>query len=301
MYIQYEEWNPRPQSLLIVEQANDIIREYEEDGLTLTLRQLYYQFVSKDLIPNTERSYKNLGTLITKARLSGMISWEAIEDRNRKHHDYWVEENDAKLIEDLSDYIRYDLWERQDTYLEVWVEKEALGAVVARTCDRFRVPHMACKGYLSASEAWRAGRRIKHQMDAHKDCVIIHLGDHDPSGIDMTRDNQDRIDLFAEETGAYVRRIALNMDQVEEYDPPPNPAKEKDSRAKDYIRKFGDTSWELDALEPKVLDTMITNAIKDYIDTSRWNETLDSEQSAKHHLELLGDNWEAVKDFLTEL
>jgi len=213
MRIKYNDWNPSLTSMRLVEIANEIIEEYEADGDILTLRQLYYQFVARGIIENTERSYKNLGTVITKGRMAGMISWEAIEDRNREHHDFWSQEDERSLIRNLPAYIRFDQWARQDYYVEVWVEKEALGAVVARACDPLLVPHMACKGYLSASEAWRAGQRFQEAQDAGKECRVIHLGDHDPSGMDMTRDNQSRLNIFAD-YGVRVDRIALNMDQI---------------------------------------------------------------------------------------
>lgn len=213
MKIAYKSWNPKPETQAIVETADRIIREYQAAGYVLTLRQLYYQFVARDIIENSERSYKNLGTAITNARMAGMIDWEAIEDRNREHHSFWSRENILVPIKGLPSLIRFDRWARQPVYIEVWVEKEALGNVVARACDPYFVPYMSCKGYLSASEAWRAGMRFSEQIDYGKECLLIHLGDHDPSGIDMTRDNQDRLDLFTQiPKGVRVERIALNMD-----------------------------------------------------------------------------------------
>lgn len=301
----YKPWNPKPESIAMVETAEDIINEYEADGYTLTLRQLYYQFVSRDLIENTERSYKNLGNLISKARMAGMISWEAIEDRNREHHEYWTEENPVSLIRKLPHWIRFDRWANQDYYLEVWVEKEALGNVVERACDKWHIPHMACKGYLSASEAWRAGERFADKFAEGKQCVLLHLGDHDPSGIDMTRDNQDRLDLF---TGYHqeldfvdVQRIALNMDQVEEYRPPRNPAKITDSRAKEYIAQHGTSSWELDALEPSVISNLIYSNAREYIDLDKWAEVEHDEQSVINQFTKLRDNWYQVSEYLDEL
>jgi hypothetical protein len=67
-----------------IEQCNDIVNEYTEQGLRLTLRQLYYQLVSRDVIPNVEREYKNLSTLVSDARLAGLMDWNAIEDRIRQ-------------------------------------------------------------------------------------------------------------------------------------------------------------------------------------------------------------------------
>lgn len=297
MFIKYENWNPRGDSMALVVAANDIIEEYQAAGYILTLRQLYYQFVSRAIIENTERSYKNLGSIITKARMSGFISWEAIEDRTRTHNDFWTDENELNPIKDLPRYIRYDRWARQNTYIEVWVEKEALGNVIAKACKPLLVPHMACKGYLSASEAWRAGQRFNDKLAQGKECVLIHLGDHDPSGIDMTRDNNNRLNMFTN-YGVNVGRIALNMDQVESYRPPPNPAKVTDSRAKDYIARYGAKSWELDALEPSVLEALITDEITQYIDGEKWQLVDEQERETRDRLRAVYDNWSDIRKLL---
>lgn len=290
-------WEPRPASRRLVDTANRIIREYQADGYTLTLRQLYYQFVARDIIANSERSYKNIGGLITKARMAGMISWEAIEDRNRQHHGFYFEENEETLIEQLQYGISFDQWERQATYVEVWVEKEALGNVVSRACRPLLVPYMACKGYLSASEAWRAGKRFEEKLNEDKRCVLIHLGDHDPSGIDMTRDNKDRLNLFSNGEVEVVR-IALNMDQVDQYGPPPNPTKVTDSRADGYIERFGHTSWELDALEPQVIERLIIDEVTQHIDSDEWAQVTDLEDDKRAVLQRLYEHWDEIKDQL---
>ena len=204
-------------------------------------------------------------------------------------------------IEALPRQIRFDQWARQDHYVEVWVEKEALGNVIEQACNPLLIPYMSCKGYLSASEAWRAGRRIRQEAQAGKQCTIIHLGDHDPSGIDMTRDNQDRLNCFSGYSGVEVNRISLNMDQIEEYSPPPNPTKFTDSRAKEYSKKYGNESWELDALEPKVLIDLITNTVTPMIDWDVWNETIEEQNEVKAELRKLSDNWSEVQQFLEEL
>ena len=300
MKISYQSWNPREDSLNLVYQAEDIINEYQRSGYTLTLRQLYYQFVARDIIENSERSYKNLGTIITKARMGGMISWSAIEDRNREHKSFWYDEDILNPIRDLPRYIRFNRWARQDTYVEVWVEKEALGNVVSRACDPYFVPHMSCKGYLSASEAWRAGQRFREKLDEGKQCVMIHLGDHDPSGIDMTRDNQERLDLFTDwPMGVEVSRIALNMDQVDLYSPPPNPAKITDTRAKSYIKNYGKTSWELDALEPQILEQLIQEEFRQYIDWDKWQAVQEEESEKVKMLENVFDKWDKIEPIIT--
>lgn len=303
MKINYKDWNPKPATRQLIELAEEIIREYESQGYTLTLRQLYYQFVARDLVPNTERSYKNLGNTITKARMAGMLSWEAIEDRSRGHKSYYFEEDTIDALRTLPALIGYDQWDRQDTYVEVWVEKEALGNVIAKACSPLLVPYMACKGYLSASEAWRAGQRFGEKLEQGKQCVVIHLGDHDPSGMDMTRDNQDRLDTFTLHdvfASVDVKRIALNMDQVDHYGPPPNPTKITDSRAKEYIKRYGRESWELDALEPRVLKELIAQELEPLIDRDEWDKVTQMERDKKNLLRKLYKRWPAVKEMLLE-
>lgn len=299
MKISYIDWTPKADSLRMVNTANAIIKEYSAAGYILTLRQLYYQFVSRDLIENTERSYKNLGKVIAKARMAGLISWNAIEDRGRGLSSFWYDEDESNAIRDLPEYIRFDRWERLGVYIEVWVEKEALGNVVQRACEPFYVPHLSCKGYLSASEAWAAGRRFKDRLRKGQECFLLHIGDHDPSGIDMTRDNRDRVDLFSENFGAVdVKRLALNMDQVLEYGPPPNPAKITDSRADGYIEEYGATSWELDALEPSVIEQLLRTEIESHIDPEIWEEVEKMEEEKKDILRSLHDRWDEIKEML---
>lgn len=287
----------RPDSLTAIEQANEIIGDYAAEGYTLTLRQLYYQFVSRNLIPNTERSYKNLGTVITKGREAGLIDWDGIEDRAREHHGVYINEEEGGVLDGLEQHLALDRWAAQDHYIEVWVEKEALGNVIERPCRRWRVSFMACKGYLSASQAWQAGMRFQQKICAGKQPVLIHLGDHDPSGIDMTRDNKNRLELFSE-SDVEVIRLALNMDQVEQYSPPPNPAKLTDSRVAGYIDRFGKTSWELDALEPSVIDTLIDEAIRGFIDKRAWDKAEREEKKRRQYLSRLSTEWDEIKEFL---
>lgn len=300
-YICYEAKNFRANALETIENANRIITTMAQDGYRLSLRQLYYQFVSEDLIPNTERSYKNLGTLVSNARLAGLISWMAIEDRGRvcANMGYW-EEDTYNVIDGLEGQISFDRWARQENYVEVWVEKDALSSVIARPCHSWNVRYMACKGYMSSSAAWVAGQRYKEAAAAGKNLVLIHLGDHDPSGIDMTRDNNFRVDMFAG-TSVEVRRLALNMDQIEEYGPPPNPAKLSDSRAEDYVQQYGSSSWELDALKPAVIDDLIRKEIRSLVDYETWVEVGNEEEEERQKLRDLSENWDQVSLFLEEI
>lgn len=241
----------RTKSWRLINIANDICDEYMAQGYTLTLRQLYYQFVARGHIPNSQKEYNNLGNLISDARLAGHIDWEAIEDRTRNLEKLSTWDHPKEVIELAARQFRYDYWDTQPVRIEVWVEKEALVGVIECVAFKYRCPYFACRGYTSQSESWRAGVRFADYVDRGQPVKIIHLGDHDPSGIDMTRDNDDRLQLFSEGADVEVIRVALNFDQVLKYNPPPNPAKFQDPRAASYVRLHGNESWELDALDPK--------------------------------------------------
>lgn len=284
-------------SLRIIHLANGIIADYKAAGFTLTLRQLYYQFVARGHLPNKQSEYKRLGSVINDARLAGYIDWDAIEDRTRwlRHYPNWSTPEEW-LAESLRNYSE-DLWRDQAAYCEVWIEKDALVSVVERACGRWRVPFFACRGYASQSELYEAGRRLAEQQSYGKDVNIFHLGDHDPSGLDMTRDNRERLSMFAQ-MGVHVERLALNMDQVEEHNPPPNPAKETDSRFAGYEEAYGNESWELDALDPTVIDSLVDAAIENVCDVDDFQEKLSEEETNRERLQRISKNWETVNEFL---
>lgn len=298
MLIRYIRKNLSEDKRVMIIRANEIIAEYREAGFVLSLRQLYYQFVARGLIENTERSYKNLGNVIADGRMTGRISWTAIEDRGRAPIIWHLEEDESEVLNGIENRLALDFWERQNTYVEVWVEKDALSSVVERPCSEYRVPYLACKGYVSASESWRAGQRFRKKAAAGMQCHLIHLGDHDPSGIDMTRDNDERVQLFSHGSNVEIHRIALNMDQVEQYNPPPNPAKITDSRANDYIARFGQTSWELDALDPTILYGLIESKLREFIDPGIWEEMRNEEDSRRATLEEFHSRFTEISDYL---
>lgn len=338
----YEEWNPGGDALAEVIRARAIVEEYRSKGYSLTLRQLYYQFVARDYIPNTERSYKRLGNIISRARMSGYLDWEMVEDRTRSLAGLSHWNDPAEIIRGAAASFRFDRWSDQDTRVEVWVEKEALAGVVQRAANEWDVDYFSCRGYVSQSELWRAGTRVGDYIAGGQRVLILHLGDHDPSGIDMTRDIKDRLELFVtgdagrrlgwhpplderdaeatiddlcdefndqlgeDQEPAYdlmgdlleVRRIALNMDQVREWAPPPNPAKMTDSRAGDYVDRFGRQSWELDALPPETLHNLISNHIAGTVDMDRYEARLAEQEREREVLTSAAARWPEVKQFL---
>ena len=282
--------NFMPRTIQMIAEASDIIDKYQADGYLLTLRQLYYKFIALDIFPedrrwtwltdsnkwakdpngtkNAQPNYDWLGGIVNDARMAGLIDWSVIEDRTRerKPNPHWDTPRD--LINSARKQYGIDMWENQPERVEVWIEKEALVGVIQKTCKQLDVPYFACRGYVSQSEMYHAGLGFR---DRGQHNVILHLGDHDPSGIDMTRDNFDRLRMFSDDN-VTVERIALNMDQIKKYNPPPSPAKTTDSRGTDYIDKFGIDSWELDALEPATLIDLIEKNVAAHRDDTLYLE-----------------------------
>jgi hypothetical protein len=275
----------RQSGLDLIEKVNCIIADYQEQQYSLTLRQVYYRLVSRALIENTENSYKRIGELISDGRLEGLIDWDAIEDRNRflRILPHW--ENPQSIIQSAALQYRRDLWEGQPRYVECWVEKDALIGIVKSAADKLDTPCFSCRGYTSHTAIKDAAQRIKAASSDGRECIIIHLGDHDPSGLDMTRDIRDRLAMF--EASVTINCIALNMEQVNKFTPPPNPAKITDTRAAGYIKKYGATSWELDALEPIELDRLITKAIESNLDRKLYDAAYERQESEREAIKKL--------------
>lgn len=298
--IKFEHKVFRRSSIEMIDRALIIIEEYEQLGFRLTLRQLYYQFVSRNWLDNKQTEYKRLGSVISDARLAGIIDWDAIEDRGRNLLTFSSWNDPSSIVNAAAQSFRLDLWKNQNHYMEVWVEKEALIGVLSRPCSKWRVNHFACKGYTSASEMWDGGwNRLRGKKSQGKDVTIIHLGDHDPSGLDMSRDIRERMRLFVGGPVEIVR-IALNMDQVETFNPPPNPAKMTDSRFDGYVDQFGEESWELDALPPNVISDLIEGEILERLDMDLWNSEREQEELGRKSLAEISSKFSGIQEWIAK-
>jgi hypothetical protein len=288
----------RQGTLDMIELADQIANEYARQGYTITLRQLYYQFVARGHLANLQANYKRLGNAVNLGRLGGRIDWNHVTDRTRNLASLPTWDSPSSIIDAAANGYRIDRWEGQLYRPEVWVEKEALAGVIGREADQQQAPYFACRGYVSQSEMWAAGMRFVRYRRNGLIPVVIHLGDHDPSGIDMSRDIQTRLALFCGGHGfepPRFERIALNRDQIEQYDPPPNPAKQTDSRFEDYLAEHGDQSWELDALEPTVLADLVRQTVGRYVnDPDAWQARQDQQEHERADLLAVAHNWDDV-------
>lgn len=329
MKVAYENKNLGAKTLVLVEQANEILEEYAANDYVLTIRQLYYQFVARGLLPSSQTSYNRVKDVVGKGRLNGYIDWDHIEDRGRALRALTHWDDPADIIEATANSFKVDLWAEQDNYVEVWIEKDALVGVIARICNTLDVPYFSCRGYASLSEKWIAGsRRLLGKILEDKKVTILHMGDHDPSGLDMTRDLRDRLSQFIWQDYARarmadvanwnelsdvnrqvsiqqwhdealslfeIRRIALTMEQVQRYDPPPFWAKESDSRSPAYVEEYGQDSWELDALDPPTMEALIRENVEELIASDdRWDNAVEREQDGQGLLRQASQRWATI-------
>lgn len=308
----------------VVDAADAICQAYARQGYTLTLRQLYYRFIATDAFPdsryfhkdpvsgketrdpfnqrgtstkNCQANYKWLGSLIADGRVSGLIDWRHIEDRGRESSggDFgW--DTPQNFFESVLDRYYISHWDGQPEHIEVWVEKDALVDVISRAASPWNVSYTACKGSPSHSLVHDAALRLRQQESDGKTTTILYLGDHDPTGLDIPRDIQERLAMFRSE--CTVERIALTREQVDQYQPPPNYAKETDSRFQAYVDEHGTDCWELDALEPQVLVDLIDAQIQEHLVRELYDARLEREQQEKATLEAIAANYDEVVSHL---
>lgn len=300
-------------SLRAIEHANKVVADYAAQGFSLTLRQLYYYFVGHALFErrfvwiasekkwrpdengttNAEPNYTWLGGVISDARLAGLIDWDAITDRTRSTKAFRHRAHPRDIITEAADEFRFWLWEDQPNYVEVWVEKDALVDVVASVANRNDVAYFSCRGFASITSLHEAAGRLQYEAQQGKRVHVLYLGDHDPSGVDMTRNIAERLKGTFKVDMA-LHRIALNMNQIERYNPPSDPAKLTDSRAKAYIEKYGEECWELDALDVAVMANIIEANVTHWRDDALWMKACARQDGARQMLKGVHDRWNEV-------
>jgi hypothetical protein len=320
-----------PAKQAIIDKATQICASY---STPLTLRQLYYKLVTLNAFPNDQREYDKLQTLMNDARMAGEFDWEYLIDRTRNLVAPTTWSSPAALLKAAAKQYSVDLWAGTHHRVEVWIEKDAGIGVIESVCATEQVPYFSCRGYTSVSEMWNAAQRIGNHLVNGDRVTVLHIGDHDPSGLDMTRDIRERFATFLANdwyrSTAYaeypgfgsstndkirnsmrecirahggtihseppwrVKRIALSYEQVQQYNPLPQPAKRTDSRFLRYQEETGlDESWELDALDPAVLQNLISSEIDAVRDDEVWAANLAREAKDQLTLVNLAKNWKA--------
>ncbi len=269
---------PQRRSLALRTAILTVAAEYDR----LSVRQLFYQLVTRGVIEKTEASYKRVCDASAQMRLAGELDYRKMTDGHRSRRVVYAHDGLRSALADAYDFYRRDYWREQPETIEVWCEKDALTGVVQPVCDRFGVTYVATRGFPSITLRFESAQALR---ETGKPATIFYFGDHDASG----RQISDNLETELRQHGAdvTVERVALNPDHIAEYGLPTRPGKWSDSRQAAFAARYGDAAVELDALPPDVLTTIVEACIVSAIDLAAWRRVAEVEALERQTLESL--------------
>ena len=284
----HEAWNPKPATLHLVDQAAAVLEDFQSQGYDMTLRQLYYQLVAANVIPNTQRQYQRLSKVMTHARWAGMVPLDCLYDPGREPITPTSWESPQHIMDAVAKQYSTNRWRNGHAYVELWAEKDAVASVLRPVAREWQLTYQSARGFMGLGAMARARARIQHQVQEGKQVVILYCGDHDPSGQEIPRVVQDQLDRLCDFGDITVRVIALTGSQVDEHDPPPQPAKPTDARYWRYVEEHNMTDvWELDALPPDVLANIAQTAVEEWLPDD-YRDIVESDTTTRGRLVELG-------------
>ena len=253
----------------------------------LTVRGVFYRVMSAGAVEKTEKAYAAAQREVLKLRRAGILPYEWIADGTRWQvkQPSWDTAQDA--LDDTAASYRRDLWHNQETYVEVWSEKDAIASIVSPVTDKWDVPLMIARGFASESFLWSTANTIRNQDEDGKDVVIYQLGDHDPSGIAAWEHVQTRLSEFAPDAYIHFERLAVTESQIWQCNLPTRPTKLTDSRSKNFV---GD-SVEVDAIPTSTLREIVENAILSWVDPEQLRITQMVEAEELKALRAMAAGW----------
>ena len=250
----------------------------------MTVRQLFYQLVTSSTISKTETSYKNIVVrLLGLMRRDGDLPFSWIADNTRWMRKPRTYSSLEQALDNTVRTYRRSLWDQQDAYVEIWLEKDALSGVLYDVTAEWDVPLMVTRGYPSLSYLHVAAETI---ADEDRPCFIYYFGDHDPSGVDIPRKVEADLRTFAPDADLSFERVAVTPEQIEEWKLPTRPTKKTDTRA----RHFEGESVEVDAIPPAQLRTICRGCVEQHIDVRALEQTQLVEQAERDTLRTILDN-----------
>lgn len=272
-------------------QIKSVMAEYEQ---RLTIRQIYYRLVADHGLENSLNSYKRIVRILSEARLSGEISYSAIEDRTREisefdRFDFQLVSSHMKVLRDYINnwnlYYNVPKWLGQTNRVVVMVEKQALQGIFEDVCKQWEVDLMVCRGYPSLTQQYELAERMREQIEEGQELHIVYFGDFDPSGENIPEKMEERLKCDFELPFESFKKVALTMDQVNDWRLPPAPAKSTDTRTAGFVEKYGiGIQVELDAIKPDHLVRLIDQSISKYYDEDLGKRTNDIRRAGRERI-----------------
>lgn len=277
-----------------VEWSAEVLRDLK-DYWPLTVRQIFYQLVARQYVPNEQGHYKALSAALSTARKEGLVPWRAIEDRTRPLYGSTGWDATADFLEyhikSLPDLYERNLLARQDFYIELFVEKQALITPFTRAAGRYHILVNLGRGYSSTTVLKKMADRLGGANQRGYEPCVLAFSDLDPSGVDLVDNLSRQFEEF--DVCAEIDRIALTPEQITAFDLPHDPRalKMTDSRAAAFIERHGEYAVELDALSPPILESMVHEAIEGRLDLEEFERQVEIENEEREGLAEKIEGW----------
>jgi hypothetical protein len=258
----------------LLETADSILTAHNP----MTVRQVYYQLVSRQVIKNDRSQYQAVSNALVQARQEGFIPWEWIEDRLRRPRAVSMWGSLPAFGDTVLSSYRRDVWGCQPRYIELWLEKDALSGIFEDVLEPYGVTLNVGQGY----DGWSSIHNASKRYGTGGDVTVLYFGDFDPSGEDMVRSLKERLSFF--KSSSEIMKVAITYEDIALYNLPPDFTKAKDTRAKGFVTKYGNVAVELDALPVDVLTKRITGEVESRMDLNALAETKRVEETERTRL-----------------
>jgi hypothetical protein len=258
-----------------------VLRQYQP----MTVRQVFYQLVSMGAIQKTEQEYKGtVCRLLAEMRRDGQVPWHWIADNTRWQRKPKTYRGLDHLLNETANLYRRALWEKQNAYVEIWLEKDALAGVLVSVTNRWDVPLMVTRGFASLSYLHGAAEVI---AGVGKPAYLYYFGDRDPSGVFIDRKIEQDLRAFAPNAEIYFERVAVTPEQIATLNLPTRPTKTSDARS----RTFEGASVEVDAIEPDTLRNLADGCIHRHVNEQELAATWAVEDQERRTLREMASRW----------
>jgi hypothetical protein len=246
--------------------------------------------------------YKALVRTLKWMRIDDMLEWSAITDEHRMTTPKIGftdsrEFIDHKLKYFLVGYTRC-MAQKQENYIEVWIEKAALLHIVKPVADSFCRRMVVCRGYNSVTFQTMFYNRATEAINAAQQPIVLYFGDWDPSGVNMIyaamQTLTEELDLY----GIKYYRAGINPEHFERIPADPVPLKSSDSRSRRFIEQYGPRAYELDAFHPEQLQQLVYDSIVAFTDMSEYESNAKKEEI---DMEAINNLKNEVRDYIETL
>ena len=258
-----------------VEARRKALLDIIADGKPMTVRQVFYQATVHGLVEKAETGYSKVQTDLTLMRRDGVLRYDWLADNTRWQRKPRTFDSVEDALKETAAFYRKNLWRDADSYVEIWMEKDALAGVIYPITSMYDVPLMVARGYASLSFLYNAAEYI-NQLDVP--AYIYHLGDYDPSGVNAGEKIEETLRELAPNAEIYFERIAVTPEQIEAWNLPTRPTKKTDTRAKSFGSEL---SVELDAIDPNVLRSLVQDAIERHLPAAQFEILKAAEESER--------------------